>query len=97
MTEVAESWSDIANRDPSHCISSPDGTGPHVPDDGNCAECGATIDEAQVSLNVYELRLIRDLARENFLAEVRLVDDCGQSRALLDKVDDAFESIGYGR
>lgn len=48
------SYGELADRDPSHCMSSPDGTGPHVPTPGNdpygpadvlpiqCAECGQT-------------------------------------------------------
>jgi hypothetical protein len=47
------SYGELADADPAWCSSSPDGTGPHVPDDGRCAECGsevttmsATYDEA---------------------------------------------------
>lgn len=51
--EPVEYWSDIAARDPAWCIASPDGKGPHRPDDTTdpvtCAECGATIDRWTVA------------------------------------------------
>lgn len=49
MSDKIEYWSDLAERDPAWCIASPDGTGPHRPDDTTepltCAECGTEIDD----------------------------------------------------
>ncbi len=44
-----ESWAEVASRPDSWCIASPDGMGPHRPDDTTdpvtCAECGAELTE----------------------------------------------------
>ena len=96
------SYGDIAYaQSQGWCSSSPDGMGPHRPDDTTdpvtCAECGATIDlpdEAQVGLNSDELRLIANLVGQNYVAEVRLVDDCAPSLALLGKVNKALADMG---